>query len=34
MYMTNQDYYLLIVEDVPDILELLYETLKFKGYRV
>ncbi|HSM70056.1 MAG TPA: response regulator [Anaerolineales bacterium] len=32
--MTNQDGYLLIVEDVPDILELLYETLKFKGYRV
>ena len=32
--MTSQDGYLLIVEDVPDILELLYETLKFKGYRV
>lgn len=32
--MTAQDGYLLIVEDVPDILELLYETLKFKGYRV
>ena len=26
--------YLLIVEDVPDILELLKETLTFKGYRV
>jgi len=26
--------YLLVVEDVPDILELLEETLKFKGYRV
>jgi CheY-like chemotaxis protein len=26
--------YLLVVEDVPDILELLNETLKFKGYRV
>src|SRR5512144_3002123 len=25
--------YLLIVEDVPDILRLLEETLKFKGYR-
>jgi len=32
--MTVQDGYLLIVEDVPDILELLFETLKFKGYRV
>lgn len=33
--MTNeQDGYLLIVEDVPDILQLLRETLKFKGYRV
>ena len=32
--MTDQDGYLLIVEDVPDILELLFETLKFKGYRV
>lgn len=32
--MVNKDSYLLIVEDVPDILELLRETLKFKGYRV
>jgi CheY-like chemotaxis protein len=32
--MTNEKDYLLIVEDVPDILELLEETLKFKGYRV
>jgi DNA-binding response OmpR family regulator len=29
-----QEDYLLIVEDVPDILRLLAETLKFKGYRV
>lgn len=29
----NKDY-LLVVEDVPDILMLLVETLKFKGYRV
>lgn len=29
----NKDY-LLVVEDVPDILVLLVETLKFKGYRV
>lgn len=34
MPMTTEDGYLLIVEDVPDILELLHETLKFKGYRV
>jgi CheY-like chemotaxis protein len=33
--MTNEkEGYLLIVEDVPDILQLLRETLKFKGYRV
>lgn len=32
--MAKEDDYLLIVEDVPDILELLRETLKFKGYRV
>lgn len=32
--MTAENDYLLIVEDVPDILELLKETLKFKGYRV
>ena len=32
--MAKEDDYPLIVEDVPDILELLRETLKFKGYRV
>ena len=32
--MNPEKEYLLIVEDVPDILELLRETLKFKGYRV
>ncbi|HAV77199.1 MAG TPA: hypothetical protein DCX53_07585 [Anaerolineae bacterium] len=32
--MSAEKEYLLIVEDVPDILELLHETLKFKGYRV
>ena len=32
--MVTDNDYLLIVEDVPDILELLKETLKFKGYRV
>jgi DNA-binding response OmpR family regulator len=32
--MTAETGYLLVVEDVPDILELLEETLKFKGYRV
>jgi len=32
--MTDEKDYLLIVEDVPDILQLLRETLKFKGYRV
>ena len=32
--MIKKNDYLLIVEDVPDILELLKETLKFKGYRV
>lgn len=31
---TTEKKYLLVVEDVPDILELLDETLKFKGYRV
>ena len=34
MPMTTQKDYLLIVEDVPDILVLLTETLKFKGYNV
>jgi CheY-like chemotaxis protein len=32
--MAKENDYLLIVEDVPDILGLLNETLKFKGYRV
>ena len=32
--MNAENAYLLIVEDVPDILELLKETLTFKGYRV
>ena len=32
--MNTQQGYLLVVEDVPDILILLHETLKFKGYRV
>lgn len=32
--MDKQHGYLLVVEDVPDILVLLNETLKFKGYRV
>jgi len=32
--MTEQKGYLLVVEDVPDILQLLVATLKFKGYRV
>ena len=32
--MSNKEGYLLVVEDVPDILLLLDETLKFKGYRV
>ncbi|NWG08501.1 MAG: response regulator [Chloroflexi bacterium] len=32
--MNKQQGYLLVVEDVPDILVLLNETLKFKGYRV
>lgn len=32
--MTTQKGYLLVVEDVPDILVLLVETLKFKGYTV
>jgi len=34
MDMNTQQGYLLVVEDVPDILVLLHETLKFKGYRV
>src|SRR5512145_1089877 len=32
--MNTQQGYLLVVEDVPDILVLLQATLKFKGYRV
>jgi CheY-like chemotaxis protein len=32
--MADEKDYLLIVEDVPDILQLLRETLKFRGYRV
>jgi CheY-like chemotaxis protein len=32
--MTDQTRYLLVVEDIPDILHLLEATLKFKGYRV
>lgn len=32
--MSTEKDYLLVVEDVPDILGLLNETLKFKGYRV
>lgn len=32
--MSTERDYLLVVEDVPDILGLLNETLKFKGYRV
>jgi len=32
--MTDRKDYLLVVEDVPDILVLLVETLKFKGYKV
>ena len=32
--MNTQQGYLLVVEDVPDILVLLDQTLKFKGYRV
>ena len=32
--MTDQTGYLLVVEDIPDILNLLEATLKFKGYRV
>jgi len=32
--MTEQKGYLLVVEDVPDILQLLVATLQFKGYRV
>jgi CheY-like chemotaxis protein len=32
--MDTQPGYLLVVEDIPDILRLLDATLKFKGYRV
>jgi len=32
--MSTQSGYLLVVEDIPDILNLLEATLKFKGYRV
>jgi CheY-like chemotaxis protein len=32
--MSDQKNYLLVVEDIPDILNLLEATLKFKGYRV
>ena len=32
--MSTQNGYLLVVEDIPDILNLLEATLKFKGYRV
>jgi CheY-like chemotaxis protein len=32
--MTDQTRYLLVVEDIPDILNLLEATLQFKGYRV
>ena len=32
--MDNQKGYLLVVEDIPDILKLLKATLEFKGYRV
>jgi CheY-like chemotaxis protein len=32
--MDNEKVYLLVVEDIPDILNLLEATLKFKGYRV
>jgi CheY-like chemotaxis protein len=34
MNMATEKDYLLVVEDVPDILTLLVETLKFKGYNV
>lgn len=34
MAMTAQQGYLLVVDDIPDILTLLDATLKFKGYRV
>jgi len=33
-YMDTQTGYLLVVEDIPDILNLMEATLKFKGYRV
>jgi CheY-like chemotaxis protein len=32
--MTNQPGYILVVDDIPDILKLLDATLQFKGYRV
>jgi len=32
--MTNEQGYILVAEDIPDILELLDTTLRFKGYRV
>ena len=32
--MEKNNAYLLVVEDIPDILALLDTTLKFKGYRV
>ena len=32
--MTTQQQYLLVVDDIPDILKLLHATLQFKGYRV
>ncbi len=32
--MDNKNFYLLVVEDIPDILNLLETTLTFKGYRV
>jgi CheY-like chemotaxis protein len=34
MNMTTQQGYVLVVDDIPDILKLLDATLKFKGYRV
>jgi CheY-like chemotaxis protein len=34
MNMATQEGYLLVVDDIPDILKLLDATLKFKGYRV
>ncbi|MBI5353379.1 MAG: response regulator [Chloroflexi bacterium] len=32
--MTNEQGYILVAEDIPDILELIDTTLRFKGYRV